>query len=90
MQAIQDVSPDIVEIVTYVNYVGAAGHTLRLNIRHSWNDYAESHYIGDINPNMDLGDLAPNYVGFHRVAYSTVTLKPFHMLTGLYMPSREI
>ncbi|KZT71491.1 glycoside hydrolase family 71 protein [Daedalea quercina L-15889] len=43
LQAIQDVNPDIVEIVT-------------------WNDYAESHYIGDINPNVNLGDLAPNYV----------------------------
>ncbi|EPQ56645.1 glycoside hydrolase [Gloeophyllum trabeum ATCC 11539] len=28
----------------------------------TWNDYAESHYIGDINPNVDLGTLAPNYV----------------------------
>ena len=30
-QAIEDVKPDIVEIIT-------------------WNDYGESHYIGDINP----------------------------------------
>ncbi|KZT10864.1 glycoside hydrolase family 71 protein [Laetiporus sulphureus 93-53] len=43
LQAIQDVQPDIVEII-------------------SWNDYAESHYIGDINPNVDLGDDAPYYV----------------------------
>ncbi|KZO90364.1 glycoside hydrolase family 71 protein [Calocera viscosa TUFC12733] len=43
LQAIQDVNPDIVEIVT-------------------WNDYAESHYIGDINPNVNLGDIAPLYV----------------------------
>ncbi|TFK51917.1 glycoside hydrolase family 71 protein [Heliocybe sulcata] len=28
----------------------------------TWNDYAESHYIGDINPNVDLGTQAPNYV----------------------------
>ncbi|OSX66490.1 glycoside hydrolase family 71 protein [Postia placenta MAD-698-R-SB12] len=43
LQAIQDVQPDIVEIVT-------------------WNDYAESHYIGDINPKVNLGTYAPNYV----------------------------
>ncbi|KAF9522006.1 glycoside hydrolase family 71 protein [Crepidotus variabilis] len=42
-QAINDVKPDIVEIVT-------------------WNDYGESHYISDINPRVDLGTLAPNYV----------------------------
>ena len=28
----------------------------------TWNDYGESHYIGDINPNVDLGQQAPNYV----------------------------
>lgn len=26
------------------------------------NDYAESHYIGDINPNVYLGDQASQYV----------------------------
>ncbi|KAF5343341.1 hypothetical protein D9758_014180 [Tetrapyrgos nigripes] len=47
-QAIDDVKPDIVEIVT-------------------WNDYGESHYIADINPKVDLGTLAPNYVnGFEH------------------------
>jgi len=54
LQAIQDVKPDIVEIVT-------------------WNDYAESHYIGDINPNVDLGDLAPQYVdGFIHAPWRIV------------------
>jgi glucan endo-1,3-alpha-glucosidase len=38
-QAVQQVVPDIVEIVT-------------------WNDYAESHYIGDINPKVGLGTIA--------------------------------
>ncbi|KAJ7056835.1 glycoside hydrolase family 71 protein [Mycena amicta] len=53
-QAIQDVKPDIIEIVT-------------------WNDYAESHYIGDINPNVDLGTAAPNYVnGFPHAAWRIV------------------
>ncbi|THH00598.1 hypothetical protein EW026_g1960 [Hermanssonia centrifuga] len=53
-QAINDVNPDIVEIVT-------------------WNDYAESHYIGDINPNVDLGTLAPLYVdGFVHSPWRTV------------------
>jgi len=50
-QAISDVKPDIVEIVT-------------------WNDYGESHYISDINPKVNLGDLAPNYVnGFDHGAW---------------------
>ncbi|KAJ7730608.1 glycoside hydrolase family 71 protein [Mycena maculata] len=54
LQAIQDVQPDIVEIVT-------------------WNDYAESHYIGDINPNVDLGTGAPNYVdGFPHAAWRII------------------
>ncbi|KAJ7662440.1 glycoside hydrolase family 71 protein [Mycena rosella] len=54
LQAIQDVKPDIVEIVT-------------------WNDYAESHYIGDINPNVDLGTAAPNYVnGFPHAAWRII------------------
>ncbi|KAF8317382.1 glycoside hydrolase family 71 protein [Clavulina sp. PMI_390] len=44
-QAIEDVKPDIVEIVT-------------------WNDYAESHYIGDINPNVYIGDAAAYVDGF--------------------------
>ncbi|KAJ7890998.1 glycoside hydrolase family 71 protein [Mycena olivaceomarginata] len=53
-QAIQDVKPDIIEIVT-------------------WNDYAESHYIGDINPNVDLGTAAPNYVnGFPHAAWRII------------------
>ncbi|KAJ3840950.1 glycoside hydrolase family 71 protein [Lentinula raphanica] len=53
-QAISDVQPDIVEIVT-------------------WNDYGESHYISDINPNVDLGDLAPLYVdGFDHGAWRTI------------------
>jgi len=54
LQAIQDVNPDIVEIVT-------------------WNDYPESHYIGDINPNVNMGDIAPQYVnGFDHSAWRTV------------------
>ncbi|KAJ7511133.1 glycoside hydrolase family 71 protein [Mycena galericulata] len=54
LQAIQDVVPDIVEIVT-------------------WNDYAESHYIGDINPNVNLGTAAPNYVnGFPHAAWRII------------------
>ncbi|KAF7341480.1 hypothetical protein MVEN_01885300 [Mycena venus] len=53
-QAIQDVKPDIIEIIT-------------------WNDYAESHYIGDINPNVDLGTAAPNYVnGFPHAAWRII------------------
>ncbi|KAK7464127.1 hypothetical protein VKT23_006291 [Stygiomarasmius scandens] len=33
----------------------------------TWNDYGESHYIADINPKVDLGTLAPNYVnGFEH------------------------
>ncbi|KAF7318311.1 hypothetical protein HMN09_00339900 [Mycena chlorophos] len=53
-QAIDDVKPDIVEIIT-------------------WNDYAESHYIGDINPNVDLGTAAPNYVnGFVHAPWRIV------------------
>ncbi|KAL2353252.1 glycoside hydrolase [Cryomyces antarcticus] len=47
-QAINEVVPDIVEIVT-------------------WNDYPESHYIADLNPKVNLGDLAPAYVnGFEH------------------------
>ncbi|KAF9811783.1 hypothetical protein IEO21_06395 [Rhodonia placenta] len=54
LQAIQDVQPDIVEIVT-------------------WNDYAESHYIGDINSKVNLGTYAPNYVnGFTHDAWRNV------------------
>ncbi|KAG2124416.1 glycoside hydrolase family 71 protein [Suillus clintonianus] len=53
-QAVNDVKPDIVEIVT-------------------WNDYGESHYIGDINPNVDLGTQAPLYVdGFVHAAWRDV------------------
>ncbi|KIJ64933.1 glycoside hydrolase family 71 protein [Hydnomerulius pinastri MD-312] len=53
-QAVSDVKPDIVEIVT-------------------WNDYGESHYIGDINPNVDLGTQAPLYVdGFVHAAWRDV------------------
>ncbi|KAF9258841.1 glycoside hydrolase family 71 protein [Marasmius fiardii PR-910] len=53
-QAINDVKPDIVEIIT-------------------WNDYGESHYIADINPKVNLGDLAPKYVlGFEHGAWRTV------------------
>ena len=38
----------------------------------TWNDYAESHYIGDINPIVDLGDLAPLYVdGFVHAPWRT-------------------
>ncbi|KAG9007239.1 hypothetical protein FRB93_008062 [Tulasnella sp. JGI-2019a] len=40
---------------------------------HHVNDYAESHYIGDINPNVDLGTLAPNYVdGFDHSHWRVV------------------
>ncbi|KAJ4471955.1 glycoside hydrolase family 71 protein [Lentinula aciculospora] len=50
-QAIHDVKPDIVEII-------------------SWNDYAESHYISDINPVVNLGSLAPLYVdGFDHAGW---------------------
>ncbi|KAJ6465603.1 glycoside hydrolase family 71 protein [Mycena vitilis] len=39
----------------------------------TWNDYGESHYIGDINPNVDLGTAAPNYVnGFPHAAWRIV------------------
>lgn len=33
-----------------------------LNGTVTWNDYGESHYISDINPNVDLGTQAPFYV----------------------------
>ncbi|KAJ3844649.1 glycoside hydrolase family 71 protein [Lentinula raphanica] len=50
-QAIEEVKPDIVEIV-------------------SWNDYAESHYISDINPKVKLGALATKYVnGFTHAGW---------------------
>ncbi|KAG1797384.1 glycoside hydrolase family 71 protein [Suillus plorans] len=53
-QAVNDVKPDIVEII-------------------SWNDYAESHYIGDINPKVYLGTQAPLYVdGFIHAAWRDV------------------
>ncbi|EGN94044.1 glycoside hydrolase family 71 protein [Serpula lacrymans var. lacrymans S7.3] len=53
-QAVNDVKPDIVEIVT-------------------WNDYGESHYIGDINPVVDLGTQAPFYVdGFDHSKWRDV------------------
>ncbi|KAL1688607.1 glycoside hydrolase family 71 protein [Schizophyllum commune] len=52
-QAIDEVRPDIVEIVT-------------------WNDFGESHYICDINYNVDMGD-AINYVrGIDHSAWRTV------------------
>ncbi|KAI5888703.1 glycoside hydrolase family 71 protein [Schizophyllum commune H4-8] len=52
-QAIDEVRPDIVEIVT-------------------WNDFGESHYICDINYNVDMGD-AINYVrGINHSAWRTV------------------
>ncbi|KAG9007238.1 hypothetical protein FRB93_008061 [Tulasnella sp. JGI-2019a] len=39
----------------------------------TWNDYGESHYIGDINPNVNLGTLAPNYVnGFDHSQWRVV------------------
>lgn len=39
----------------------------------TWNDYAESHYIGDINPNVNLGDYAPNYVpGFTHAPWRII------------------
>ncbi|EIW76482.1 glycoside hydrolase family 71 protein [Coniophora puteana RWD-64-598 SS2] len=39
----------------------------------TWNDYAESHYIGDINPNVNLGTEAPLYVdGFVHAAWRDV------------------
>lgn len=39
----------------------------------TWNDYAESHYIGDINPIVNLGDLAPHYVnGFVHAPWRVV------------------
>ncbi|KAH7918065.1 glycoside hydrolase family 71 protein [Leucogyrophana mollusca] len=53
-QAVNDVKPDIVEIVT-------------------WNDYGESHYIGDINPIVNLGTQAPFYVdGFDHSKWRDV------------------
>ncbi|KAB5596549.1 hypothetical protein CTheo_186 [Ceratobasidium theobromae] len=53
-QAINDVKPDIVEIVT-------------------WNDYAESHYIGDINPNVYLDSTVSQYVnGFVHAPWRIV------------------
>jgi len=53
-QAVKDVKPDIVEIVT-------------------WNDYGESHYIGDINPNVDLGTQASLYVrGFDHAQWRAI------------------
>ncbi|KAF8596299.1 glycoside hydrolase family 71 protein [Ceratobasidium sp. AG-I] len=53
-QAINDVKPDIVEII-------------------SWNDYAESHYIADINTRVDLGTVASQYVyGFPHAAWRIV------------------
>ncbi|GAB1517784.1 hypothetical protein RhiTH_000834 [Rhizoctonia solani] len=53
-QAINDVKPDIVEIVT-------------------WNDYAESHYIGDINPNVYLDPTVSQYVnGFVHAPWRIV------------------
>ncbi|KAK0501296.1 glycoside hydrolase family 71 protein [Armillaria luteobubalina] len=52
-QAINDVQPDIVEIVT-------------------WNDYAESHYIGDINPNVALFDAAAYVTGIDHAAWRIV------------------
>jgi hypothetical protein len=53
-QAINDVKPDIVEIVT-------------------WNDYAESHYIGDINPNVYLDSNVSQYVnGFVHAPWRIV------------------
>ncbi|KAJ3716483.1 glycoside hydrolase family 71 protein [Lentinula raphanica] len=53
-QAVVDVKPDIVEIVT-------------------WNDYGESHYISEINPKVNLGDLAPLYVdGFNHTGWATM------------------
>ncbi|KII85524.1 glycoside hydrolase family 71 protein [Plicaturopsis crispa FD-325 SS-3] len=39
----------------------------------TWNDYPESHYISDIFPKSDLGDLAPQYVtGFTHAAWRDV------------------
>ncbi|EIW80344.1 glycoside hydrolase family 71 protein [Coniophora puteana RWD-64-598 SS2] len=39
----------------------------------TWNDYPESHYIGDINPNVDIGTQAPLYVnGFDHAAWRDV------------------
>ncbi|CUA78426.1 hypothetical protein RSOLAG22IIIB_13134 [Rhizoctonia solani] len=53
-QAINDVKPDIVEIVT-------------------WNDYGESHYIGDINPNVYLDSTVSQYVnGFVHAPWRIV------------------
>ncbi|KZP19016.1 glycoside hydrolase family 71 protein [Athelia psychrophila] len=42
-QVVNDVKPDIVEIIT-------------------WNDYGESHYISDINLNVDIGTQEESYV----------------------------
>jgi len=52
-QVIQDVKPDIVEIIT-------------------WNDFGESHYIGDYNPAVGLGDAAAYVDGFPHSAWRTI------------------
>lgn len=61
LQAIQDVQPDIVEIVTWVILILLSLKEIMITTG-SWNDYAESHYIGDINSKVNLGTYAPNYV----------------------------
>jgi glucan endo-1,3-alpha-glucosidase len=60
-QAVNDVKPDIVEI----GILTSIFEILKLTTftrSVTWNDYGESHYISDINPNVNLGSQAPFYV----------------------------
>jgi glucan endo-1,3-alpha-glucosidase len=60
-QAVNDVKPDIVEIGNF--YLSSCYPKIRpFTLSVTWNDYGESHYISDINPNVNLGSQAPLYV----------------------------
>ncbi|KAJ3985552.1 glycoside hydrolase family 71 protein [Lentinula detonsa] len=70
-QAISDVKPDIVEIVTWNDY--GSSITTQLSLISMYHSLGESHYISDINPIVNLGDLAPLYVdGFDHGAWRTI------------------
>jgi glucan endo-1,3-alpha-glucosidase len=59
-QAIQDVNPDIIEIGMFPYLLFTYQEAQPTPV--TWNDYAESHYIGDINPNVVLDPDAQQYV----------------------------
>jgi glucan endo-1,3-alpha-glucosidase len=70
-QAINTVKPDIVEIVTWNDY--GECQSVPYNHGDTQSDDNAAHYIADINPKVNLGNDAPNYVnGFTHSPWRTI------------------